>query len=364
LKHNNHTINKILIVGCRLIGDAVLTLPGIKAIGKAFPDAIIDILSTKTTEEIYTNPDFVHDFIPYSQNFSIKKQVKTISALRRNRYDVAVLYSGSFNAALIAYLSRIKSRVGIVSDYRSFLLTDKVKIKSPDMHQRDVYKIITALIDVDVDDNSICYNVDEASKKKVIDMMKKNKLKKGEFIVINPTASEKNKIWSGFAQWINEYAENKNNKVILVGAKSEISICNQLMKESGSLQVYNWAGKLKIKQTAALLSMAEFYLGNNSGIMHLAAAVGCRVFAISGHSNLKKTRPYTKSQSIVHTDIYCCPCSNKKLKRCKHVACINSIKVDDVFKMIEKKVDLVVKPDLNSLNKRLIMKQKKYKRSS
>ena len=360
MKYKNQTFNKILIIGCRLIGDAVLTLPGIRAIGKAYPNAVIDILSTKTTEEIYTNPDFVHDFIPYSQNFSAKKQVQTIRRLRRNRYDAAILYSGSFNAALIAFLSRIKTRVGTASDYRSFLLSDKVKIKSPDMHQRDVYKEVTALINVGVDKKALCYDVDPESKADVSDMLKKDGLKKGGFIVINPTASEKNKIWPGFAEWINEYVKVKNNRVILVGARADKSECQKLMNDSGGLHVYNWAGKLKIRQTAALLSMAGFYLGNNSGIMHLAASVGCRAFAVSGHSNLKKTRPYTKFHSIVYTDIFCRPCFNKKLKRCSHAACINSIKTADVSRMIEKGIDVIVKPDIGLLNKRWIRKQKKY----
>ncbi len=120
---------KILIRGVNWIGDAVLTIPAIKAVRNAFPNAHISLLVKPWVAEIFSeNPD-IDEIIPYDGRFKgITGKFRLAKVLRGSCFDTAILLQNAFDAALITWLAKIPERVGYKRDCRGFLLTKGIPV--------------------------------------------------------------------------------------------------------------------------------------------------------------------------------------------------------------------------------------------
>ena len=97
------------------------------------------------------------------------------------------------------------------------------------------------------------------------------------------------------------------DKVVTEKIKSLVAVENQD-------QVYNLAGSTNLIEVVDLLAACQTVVSNDSGLMHIAAAVGCRVVAVYGSTSPKYTPPLAKAVEIAHTDIVCRPCLEQKSK--------------------------------------------------
>lgn len=326
---------RILVIGCQLIGDAVLSLLAVIALGKRYPGARIDVVAPATVRDVYTNPACVTGFVPYRHSDPFTAQRRVARELRSARYDAALLLGSSFHAALLARLARVPVRAGMTGDYRSWLLTRRVTLNMSTMHQREVNTALARLLNADPDPATVCLVPPADARVRVAHRLATAGLIAGEYLVLNPTASDPKKVWPRFAEWLAGHLTRRGTPVILVGRPADRAACRELAERAADPRVHDWCGELTLRETMALLAEARLYLGNNSGIMHVAAAVGCRVRCVSGHSNLVLNRPWSDDAATVATAIYCRPCPVRVLRRCPHVACLGSISAEDVDKLID-----------------------------
>lgn len=325
MRNNNKSRSRILIIGNRLAGDALLTIPALNSIAAKYPDCPIDVLAPASAAEIYTNPPAVENFIRLPGAGELLSRLHLIRKLRGNRYRLAVVFPGSFQTALLAALSGIPVRAGMSGDGRTLLLTRAWK-KHPDfpLHQVDCAALTAQLV------NTLPQKVpprfitnreagEEADRLLAQVHLTNNK----PFVICAPGASTPYKQWGGFSEWLRIRRNADLLPVLITGTESERE--HHLKLTEGCSNCYCLSGMTSLPVLAALLERAEYAVCNNSGTAHLATAVNCKTFMISGPSELNLTRPIGDQHRIIFSDLQCIPCSTAKMKRCRNRRCLTNI---------------------------------------
>ncbi|MCX7766181.1 MAG: lipopolysaccharide heptosyltransferase II, partial [Candidatus Sumerlaeia bacterium] len=159
-------------------------------------------------------------------------------------------------------------------------------------------------------------------------------------IGINPGA-----YYGSAKRWLPErYAEVASHlhlkhraRIVITGTAQERPIANTIVELAQIKQIYNLAGKITLRQLIALLSMLDIYITNDSGAMHIAAALDTPIVAIFGSTDWITTAPYSRRAIIVRKDTECAPCL---LRECPtDHRCMTAIEVRDVITAVEEQLE-------------------------
>ena len=121
--------------------------------------------------------------------------------------------------------------------------------------------------------------------------------------------------------------------VVTVGSENDVDIGKNIAKESGNL-IINLCGKTSLGQAITLLAASDLVISNDSGLMHVAAALNRPLIAIFGSSSPQFTPPLSKRALISKIDLPCSPCFKRSCPL-NHMDCLNNISVQSVEKQIE-----------------------------
>ena len=150
-------------------------------------------------------------------------------------------------------------------------------------------------------------------------------------------------------QWhLDRYAElcdrivgNYSAKIVLLGSYNEERLINYV-KERMKSEPITTAGKTTVKQAVAIIERCKLFICNDSGLMHISAAVGTPVIAIYGPTDYHRTAPYGDGHIIIRKDLPCSPCFRlegvEKVESCKHRKCLELITVEEVIEAVEKRI--------------------------
>ncbi len=159
-----------------------------------------------------------------------------------------------------------------------------------------------------------------------------------DFIVIQPTTKgrikHKDKCWPAekYVELINMIITNTYTRIILIGSKNEFEYCSRIVTAVKSNRVIVQAGKTNILVTIGILKMSKMFIGNDSGLMHIAAIIKKPMIILWGPTDFRKLGYSSKNQFIVSLGLECSPCEDTKHeKKCKHRLCLEGIDVSDVF---------------------------------
>ena len=136
------TCKNLLVRGVNWIGDAVMTMPALRALRKELPDTKISLLVKPWVAPLFENNPFIDDIILYEDKYSsVSGKFRLSSVLRTKSFCSSILFQNAFDAALIAFLSGIPQRIGYNRDLRGFLLTDSIPFNNDDrkMHHIEYY---------------------------------------------------------------------------------------------------------------------------------------------------------------------------------------------------------------------------------
>jgi len=352
----NDTPHKILVRGVNWIGDAVLTIPALHTLRKTFPDAHISLLVKPWVVDIFkSNPD-VDELILYEDKYkSITGKIELARLLKSKKFRTAVLLQNAFDAALIAWLAGIPERIGYNTDFRGMLLTKSVPLTRDILSQHQVFyylNIVRALGGEEGEaDPFLALTSDERLwAQREIESFHSDRL---PLVGINPGAtygSAKRWLPERFAELIISIIENLNGKVILFGSQSEVAAVDEILKviESYSSQVthhsslvsdydsriLSMAGRTGLRELAALIAECDAFVTNDSGPMHMAAALLVPTVAVFGSTNRKTTGPFGNRHRIVSKDLPCAPCMKRECPE-GHLKCMTEIDADAVFQAVK-----------------------------
>jgi heptosyltransferase-3 len=295
---------KILVMKFRNIGDVLLITPLIKNLKLNFPDAIIDVAVNKGCEEMVTLNPNINNIIIYDRNkiksFSkikrIKEELKFAINIRKNKYDMLINTTKGDRGAQLALLSGAKIKVGYKSN--SFLTKVAFTNFLPEQGLRHT-------IEMDLDTLRE-FNLNIIEKKVEIfwskedeniikKLLLKNNIEPQKFIHIHAVSRWMFKCINDktMAQIV-DYCENELKiKIILTSAPDfhEIQRLNNILLEAKSSPL-NLAGKLTLKQTAALNKMSKAFIGVDTSIMHISAANDIPVLSFFGPSGTDHWGPW------------------------------------------------------------------------
>jgi heptosyltransferase II len=316
---------KILIRATNWVGDAIMAIPALRAIREHFPGAHLVILARPYVADIYRDQEVADELISYDwkgshAGFAGRERLAT--ELRAHSFDIALLLQNAFDAAWLTWRAGIPRRIGYARDGRRILLTDAIpvpKCGEIPTHEKFYYLELvrragwlTGL----PDDKFIQLSVppdklSTAEQALVASGSRQNVLR----IAVGAGASYGSaKCWppERFAETLNHLQARTDADVILFGTASEIPV-TQAIAANLQKPPINLVGQTAIADLPALLSRCNVFLGNDSGAMHVAAAVGLPVVAVFGPTDPLGTPPVTPRATIVQDRPYCSPCF---LRRC------------------------------------------------
>jgi heptosyltransferase-2 len=316
---------KILVRATNWIGDAIMALPALRALRARFNEAEITIVARPYVADLYRDQQICDQLINYDSQgvhagFSGREGLA--AELRKQKFAVALLLQNAFDAAWLAWRASIPERIGYARDGRSFLLTKALPVPKPGeipAHEKFYYLELlrrAGWVDSLSDESWIALSVpDEKRARAGKFLLAAGSRPQAVRIAIGAGASYGSaKCWAPwqFAEVANRLQAQSDADIILFGTAAETAVSNAI---TGELQrpPIDLTGKTAIADLPALLSQCHLFIGNDSGAMHVAAAVGLPVVAVFGPTDPHGTSPVTARCALVQDKPYCSPCF---LRRC------------------------------------------------
>ncbi|HXX99731.1 MAG TPA: lipopolysaccharide heptosyltransferase II [Candidatus Limnocylindrales bacterium] len=316
---------RILIRATNWVGDAIMALPALLATRAKFPEAHIAIVARPYVADLYRQQGICDELIPYDPqdlHRGWRGREALARELRAKNFDVALLLQNAFDAAWLVWRAGVPERIGYARDGRGVLLTKAVRVPRKGEippHERFYYLELlrrAGWIDRLQDDKHIALRVPDAARHTALrTLVEAGARPRAMRLAIGAGASYGSaKCWppDRFAKAINEFQSQFDVDVILFGTGAESAVSSAIAAELRRPSI-DLVGKTLIADLPALLSQCHLFLGNDSGAMHVAAAVGLPIVAIFGSTDPEGTAPVAPRATLVQQKPYCSPCF---LRRC------------------------------------------------
>jgi heptosyltransferase-2 len=309
---------KILVRATNWVGDAVMSLPALRALHEKFPAAEISILAKPWVADLYGREPFCHRVIPYTAaNLASKWQAAR--ALRSENFDCAILLQNAFEAAAVAFLARIPVRIGYARDGRSALLTRAIPVpKRGEIppHERFYYlELLHRAGILDTLPASESIRLDGAPAARVAGINRFRALGLGENVVgVSPGAAygtAKQWLPDRFAAAASRIALDIGGKVAIFGSAAERELC-EFVKLACRAPAKNFAGETSLAEFIEMAAACRVYLTNDSGAMHIASALGVPTVAVFGATDDVGTGPTGPLALIIREPVECSPCLKRE----------------------------------------------------
>jgi len=333
-------VRRVLVVKLRSIGDTVLSTPSLIALRRFLPDAQIDILLEDWVAPVLDGFDVVDNVISVGK--SSTERLKTGWKLHGRKYDVAINLHGGTTATMFVRASGAPARIGYSYYQYPFLYNHLLSSasdywKQEKTHSAEQQLALLGFVGIPVEDRPKTLLVaDERSIDSIKERHPEFEISDRKFALLHPSTAFFTKQWptENFARTA-EFLAGKGLHVIAVGSKSENKVLDDL-KRLSTVPVTTF-DDLSLPEITALASRAGVFVGNDSGIAHIAAAVGTPSVVVFGSSNRDHWRPWTDAPNeIVFEEFDCQPCPGYECREFGSPRCILTIECDSVFLAIER----------------------------
>ena len=335
----------ILIIAPNWIGDAVMTQPLLASLKEQYPEANIDVLASTWVAPIYRACSEVHEVIEAKfehkkLQWGLRKQLAT--KLATKKYQACFVLPNSLKSALIPWLANIPFRVGYRGELRFGLinlsLDNPSKVNRPPMV--DHYLALSQLLNEGQVASTLSnlvprLNVSSTANQSVQTKLLNAKVDPANVYVMCPGAEYgPTKRWptSHFAQLAQQLiASNPHSQIILLGSKGDNALAQEIQFQAKQdSHIYNWCGDTSLDEAIALIGMSKAVISNDSGLMHIAAALKTPQVAIFGSSDPAHTPPLSDKAKVIWLNLPCSPCHKRECPL-GHLKCLNDILPEQVF---------------------------------
>ncbi|MDQ7787599.1 MAG: lipopolysaccharide heptosyltransferase I [Thermodesulfovibrionales bacterium] len=331
--------DKILIVKPSSLGDIVHSLPFLNAIRGCFPESEIHWVVAKGFEGLLEEHPMIgklwiiqkDQWKKINRAGETAKEITTLfRKLRKEHYDLVVDLQGLLRSGLITAATGAPTRVGFreAREGSRLFYTHKVE-GGRDIHAVDRYLKIAHFLGCPID--TVCFpfppSVDTA------DIRLRFTLPE-EYAVLVPGARWATKRWA--PENFGKLASRLQLKSVIVGSRGDMVIAQTIVERSQGNAI-SLIGKTGLKELVEIMRNAKFVVSNDSGPMHIAAALGIPVFALFGPTEPRKTGPYGIHHTVLREEVPCAPCLKRK---CNELNCMRDLSVGRVSDAITRKVSL------------------------
>ena len=340
--------NRLLVMAPNWLGDAVMALPALADLRRHYASAHLAVAARPSVAPLFTMVEGVDEVmtLPGGGGWrAFRGWRRDAEQLAARGFDTAILFPNSFAAAWIARAAGIPERWGYATDMRGSMLTRPVlpSRSADETHQHAYYQRLTRLLDVDTGPAFACVRPDTQHARQVL---REIGLDVDEpFVVFAPGAAYgRAKQWlpARFAELATLLINERGWTVLMVGAAIDRDVCEHiasLMPRTGTRinRLIDFSGRTDLPTLAGVLSQARAVVSNDSGAMHLAAAVGAQVIALFGPTDERRTAPLAAGPGapvpvVVTHEVFCRPCM---LRECPiDHRCMRKISAHDVLRQL------------------------------
>lgn len=336
-------VQRILIRGTNWVGDAVMTLPALEAVGRTFPWAKVMVLARPWVERIYASHPAVHGVLLYPDAGGALPRIQAffdcVLGIRRGRFDLAILFQNAFEAALLAFLARVPLRAGYATDGRGLLLTHPVRRSEEilGVHQVDYYLGLLRSLGLEAPPGLPMLRGEPGARDRAEGCLTTLGVVPGELLVgLAPGAvygSAKRWPPARFAAVGRKARDCWGAKVLVFGSPGEAPICGAVAEGVGE-GAFSLAGRTDLGLALGLMGRCSLFVSNDSGLMHAAAALEVPTLGIFGSTNPVTTGPMGRKTLIVRGEAACAPCLKETCP--EDFRCMLSIGTDRVWEGMER----------------------------
>lgn len=323
--HKKTPFRKILIVKPSSLGDVVHSLPFLNAVHECFPDAEVHWVIAKGLEGLLEGHPMVHRLIVINKDVwkKISRAGDTVREIRQlyrdirsAHYDLVVDLQGLLRSGLITMAARAPVRIGFTEAREGSRIFYTRKVRGGrGIHAVDRYMKIAAEIGCPSDRIEFPFPPKPAGS----DRMKRVLADLGPYAVIVPGARWKTKIWP--AENFGSVAAKLPVRSVVIGSSSDRGIADKIVSTSRGRAV-SLAGETNLPELIVLMKGASIVITNDSGPMHIGAALNVPVIAVFGPTSPVLTGPYGKGHVVLQSDEPCSPCFKRE---CADVKCMRKI---------------------------------------
>ena len=329
-------VERVLLVRLRSIGDSVLSTPTVSILKTEFPRIQIDIVLEDWVAPLFRSHPQIDDVL-ISPRSSLGR-LALVRDLRKRKYDVAFNLHGGTTAGFLTAFSGAKFRVGLKTYQYPFLYnvlgrSPDAILDRPDLHS--VEQQAAMLFDAAVPMTNIpptSLFVDQESREEVDATLERLGVSDSPFALIHPLAAYPSKRWSTkkFTAVIDQLAREGIASVVLV-TPDERELGVKTIDKTEAVLVDD----LSLMTIPALAERARIFIGNDSGIAHIAAAMQIPVVTVFGSSNPIHWKPWTDAPNkIVENSFDCQPCPGDRCRVFGNPRCIEELPLNKVLEAV------------------------------
>ncbi len=332
---------RILMIKPSSLGDIVHALPTLAALRRHWPQAHISWLVKRQWAGIVERAEGVDRVWPVDGGLT--GWLSQVSALRAVAFDLVVDLQGLFRSAAMAWLTGCSTRVGFANGREGspLLYTTRVPVPTPEMHAVDRYLLVAAAVGATVRSvPPVRFRIRAEDREAVNRLLQAHGLVPGDgWIAMNVSARWPTKRWplEHFAAVGDELQREGAGRVILIGGPDERADAESLKALMRTAPV-DLTGQTDPGLLPALLESAALLVTNDSGPMHVAAAVGTPVVSMFGPTSPIRTGPYGTGHAVLMHGVPCSPCFSRVCRNRVHLECLTSIAPHQVLAAVRERL--------------------------
>ena len=370
-RHRHHEFERILLIKPSAVGDVVHALPVLVKLRERYPKARIDWMLTPHIAELVGNHPAISNVVLFQRQAYGKPWknwtqtssgfAKLIADLRDAHYDLVLDLHGQFRSAFFAMVTGAQTRIGFDRPRKSvrtagralppqafvhgwtgaregswMAYTHRIPIPTLDTHASQRYLWLGDILGFPTDSPDFTVPVPEMAAAGAERILAERGLAQKPLAVLSPGTLWETKHWPAehFAEVANYLLKN-GWAVILAGSGKDRAVCQKV--SAGAPGVLDVSGKTTLSELAALIRRAGICVTNDSGPMHLAAALGTPLVAIFGPTDSLWVGPYGQPDAVVRAGLECSPCYLRRIRDCPFGhACMRQVTPEQVIGRIEK----------------------------
>jgi heptosyltransferase-2 len=339
MKWAGREIGRILVRGTNWVGDALMTTPALAAVKDNFPEAHLAVLAKKWVAPVYEDHPATDEIIVLDRDGrhrGVGGLMVLGRELRGRKFDMAVLFQNAIQAAVIAWLARIPIRIGFNTDGRGWLLKPAVPLKPEDrrIHETEYYlRMLSGAGFRTPPPGPVqpMFYLSDQTRRQADERLNELGLGKSLVLGVAPGAAYgPAKQWPAvrFADAANLIMAGRPGGVLIFGSAGERRVAREVLdhlKGPG----FDLAGATGLTEAAALIKRCHLFLTNDSGLMHVAAAVGTPLVAVFGSTNPVTTAPIGPHVAMVRHAVACSPCLKPTCCQPSH-KCMEAVSAEEV----------------------------------
>lgn len=330
---------KIVVRMPNWIGDLVMATPILTDLRQAFPQAHITAMCRTPLSELLREDPDINELFSFSKvgGFGRRSEKRDIiEKLRRGKYDLGILLTHWFSSAWWFWQGSVARRLGYDCNGRRFLLTDRVPLPENIHNQHLVitYKMLLQPLGISVSKTQPRLYLTQKEIDGATTLLKQLGVSKNHLVVgINPGATYGSaKCWfpQRFREVTEKLLQDESLCIVYFGDQTTTPLVKEICRELPP-RVINLAGLTSLRELASLIKLCDVLLTNDSGPMHIAAALQTPLVALFGSTNEVVTGPY-QTGKVIHKHVECSPCYQRVCPI--DFRCMKQIEADEVVREI------------------------------